>query len=72
MKITQQKIAKALDVSQPFISYIMTGESKIPWPMAERLADMFPGRSISEWKRATPAVLKRAFESLDPPVKKTA
>ena len=66
MKITQNKIAKALDVSQPFIHRIITGKDPVTWPLAEKLSDLFPGKSIKEWKRSGPEDIKRAFNQLAP------
>jgi plasmid maintenance system antidote protein VapI len=43
---------------------LLGGERKISWPMAERLSKMFPGKSISEWKRSEPSDLKQVFNQL--------
>jgi plasmid maintenance system antidote protein VapI len=63
-KITQNIIAQALDVSQPFINQILVGQKPISWKMAEKLSDMFPGKSLREWKHASPKELKQAFNQL--------
>jgi len=62
--ITQHKIAKTLKVSQPFISQVMTRQAPISWLMAEKLSDLFPGKSLREWKHASPKELKQAFNQL--------
>ena len=59
-------IAKTLKVSDTLVSRLLSGERKISWPLAERLSKMFPGRSISEWKRAEPEELKQALSQLKP------
>jgi plasmid maintenance system antidote protein VapI len=59
--IPQTKIAEALGVSPAFISQILNGKVGVSWKMAEKLADMFPGRSIKEWKYAKPIEVKKAF-----------
>jgi len=61
-RITQQQIAKALGVSQAFISMVKRGERKISWGMSEKLSDRFPGRTIKEWKYADPKKIFQAFE----------
>jgi len=65
MKTTQQKIAETLGVSQPFINQIINDKKAISWPLAEKLADLFPGKTIQQWKSATPDDLRRAFKLLE-------
>jgi len=65
MKTTQQKIAQALTVSQPFINRVLRGKSPVSWPLAEKLAELFPGKSMKEWKYSGPEELKRAFSQLE-------
>ena len=64
MKPTQQNIAKLLNVSQPFINQVMTGKKSVSWPLAERLSDLFPGKTMREWKKSSPDDIKRAFKQL--------
>jgi transcriptional regulator with XRE-family HTH domain len=64
MKPTQKKIADALKVSQPFISQVLAGKKSVPWPIAEKLANLFPIKDVGAWKRATPEELKQAFAQL--------
>ena len=64
MKPTQQNIAKLLNVSQPFINQIMAGKKSVSWPLAEKLSDLFPGKTMREWKKASPEDIKRAFKQL--------
>ncbi|RLB94616.1 MAG: hypothetical protein DRH26_00680 [Deltaproteobacteria bacterium] len=58
-------IAIALNISDALVSRLLSGERKVSWPLAERLSKMFPGRSISEWKRVNPEEIKRVFEHLE-------
>tara|TARA_B100000614_G_C14449025_1_gene453474 strand:+ start:706 stop:930 length:225 start_codon:yes stop_codon:yes gene_type:complete len=60
--ITQQKIATTLGVSQPFIHQVLTGKKKISWPMAEKLSNLFPSKTMQQWKRVDPDVIWSAFE----------
>jgi plasmid maintenance system antidote protein VapI len=62
--ITQHKIAKTLKVSQPFISQVMTRQAPISWLMAEKLSDLFPGKSLRDWKKANPKEVIKAFNSI--------
>lgn len=64
MKATQQQIAEALSVSQAFVSMVLSGKKPISWPMADRLNELFPDKSIKQWKQATPDDLRRAFAKL--------
>jgi plasmid maintenance system antidote protein VapI len=64
MKPTQQNIAKLLNVSQPFINQIMAGKKSVSWPLAEKLSDLFPGKTMREWKKANPSEIKRAFTQI--------
>jgi len=61
-------IAIALNLSDALVSRLLSGERKVSWPLAERLSKMFPGRSISEWKRANPTELKQALDQLSLPL----
>jgi plasmid maintenance system antidote protein VapI len=63
--MTQTDIAKHLGFSQPTINLTLTGKRKVSWPLAERLAEVFPGKSIKEWKNASPAEIRAAFKFLE-------
>jgi plasmid maintenance system antidote protein VapI len=63
--VTQINIAQLLKIDQPRVSKLINGREKVSWPIAERLADIFPGKSIAQWKRATPQELKLAFSQLE-------
>ena len=58
---TQAYIAKKLKVSQPFINYVLNGKRPVSWPLAERLADLYPERDIKAWKNATPEEIKETL-----------
>ena len=59
--IKQKDIQKILNCSQTAVSFILSGKRPISWAQAERLASVFPGKTIKEWKKATPGELKQAF-----------
>jgi plasmid maintenance system antidote protein VapI len=61
---TQNEIAHLLGVTQPAVNPVLTGKRPLSWKMAERMADLFPGKSLAEWRRATPEQIKKAFASL--------
>jgi DNA-binding XRE family transcriptional regulator len=63
--MTQTDIAKHLGFSQPTINLTLSGKRKVSWPLAERLAEVFPGKSIKEWKHAKPSEIRAAFKFLE-------
>jgi len=65
-------ISNTLNVSETLVSRLLTGQRKVSWPMAEKLSDLFPGKSIKEWKKAEPEDLKNAFAQLKDPEKEVA
>lgn len=64
MKIKQKNIAKYLGVSETNVCFLFSGQRPVSWPLAEKLAEIFPGKSISQWKRAQPEELRQAFAQL--------
>ena len=52
-------------INQVRISRMLTGNEHVSWPFAKDLAMEFPGRTIQQWKTATPEELKRAFAQLE-------
>lgn len=60
-QITQIQMAEILGVTPAYVCQILTGKLPVSWKMAEKLSDLFPGRSIREWKYAKPTDVKRAF-----------
>lgn len=65
MDLKQKDIADYLGIKAAFVSMLLRGQRPVSWPLAEKLAAIFPGKSISEWKRAHPAELKQAFAQLN-------
>jgi len=61
----QKKISKYLGIDETLLSRLLTGKRQVSWPLAEKFSQIFPGKSISQWKRATPEELKQTFRSLD-------
>ncbi len=58
---SRKEISSELGMTEQYLSMLINGERNISWPLAERLSAMFPGKSISEWKRSTPKEFERAF-----------
>ena len=58
---TQDQISQMLGISQSAVSLIMSGKRAVTWPVAVKLAALFPGKSITEWKKAQPEDIRRAF-----------
>ena len=55
---------KLLGYDKSTISLFETGGREPSWPLAEKLCEIFPGKSIKEWKSASPNELKRAFNQI--------
>ena len=64
MKLKQKQISKIMGTTDAYISMIFLGRRPVSWPMAERLSELFPGKSIKEWKKANPDEVRRAFSLL--------
>lgn len=62
--IKQKDIAAALNIDQALVSRMVNGKQAVPWPLARRMSEMFPGKDIVGWKEASPTELKRAFAQL--------
>lgn len=65
MKIKQRHISDAIGVKQPMVSMLLSGKRPVSWPLAEKLSELFPEKTIQQWKGATPVELEQAFEQLD-------
>jgi len=61
----QKHIAEILRVSQPTINLVLTGKRKVSWPLAQKLSNLFPGKTIAQWKNASPEELRIAFSQLE-------
>jgi len=62
---SRKQISQQLGMTEQYLSMLINGERKISWPLAEKLADLFPGKSIRDWKNSGPEELKRAFGQLE-------
>jgi len=62
---SRKEISQQLGMTEQYLSMLLSGERKISWPLAEKLTELFPGKSISEWKRAATEELKRAVAQID-------
>ena len=62
--MTQTQISKILGCSQSAVNLTLTGKRSVSWPLAQKLSGIFPGKTIQQWKNATPTELKRAFNQL--------
>ena len=65
MADTADGTANGKSKHKQYLSMLINGERKISWPLAEKLADLFPGKSIRDWKNSGPEELKRAFGQLE-------
>jgi plasmid maintenance system antidote protein VapI len=65
MKIKQKHISKQLGISQTMVSMILAGKRPVTWPLAVKLSELFPGKSLMQWKESGPDDLMKAFRSLE-------
>lgn len=64
--MTQNDIAAVIGtVDRTYVNKLLKGQRPVSWPLAARLAELFPGRTIQQWKNAKPDDLKRAFAQLE-------
>jgi DNA-binding XRE family transcriptional regulator len=63
--LTQEQISKTMGFSQPTISLTLAGKKKVSWPMAVKLAELFPAKTVEQWKVAKPEQIRRAFSFLE-------
>lgn len=61
----RKHIANILGITEQYLSMLLSGKRQVSWRLAERLAELFPVRTIQGWKIATPEELNRAFEQYD-------
>ena len=62
---TQEDFAKLLGgLSQPRVSRLLNGQEMISWPLASRLARLFPELDTDGWKTAHSDRLVSLFERL--------
>jgi plasmid maintenance system antidote protein VapI len=70
--MTQTEIAKyfkakyGTKMHQVRVSRLLKGKEQVSWPFACDLSQEFPGRTIQQWKNATPEDLAHAFAQLKP------
>jgi plasmid maintenance system antidote protein VapI len=63
--MTQSDIAEAIGgVDRSYVNKLLSGARKVSWPMAAKLANLFPDRTIQQWKSAEPSDLEKAFSEL--------
>jgi len=62
-KLTQRQMARRLRITDAYMSEILGGKKhpRIPRPMAEKLAEIFPSKSYQEWRDSNPEEIRKAF-----------
>ena len=63
MKRKQKDIADATGYSPTVISLAFSGKRKMTWPMAEKFSELYPERTIVEWKKAGVEELNELLEA---------
>jgi len=61
MKISKRNKA-ILGYHPSTLSLFKSGKRPVSWPLAEKLANIFPEKSIGEWKRAPLEKIQSALE----------
>jgi plasmid maintenance system antidote protein VapI len=62
--INRKQITRILGITEAYFSMLLTGKRKVSWPLSERLAKLFPARTIHQWHNATADDIKRAFSEI--------
>jgi len=62
--INRKHISNLFGVTEQYLSMLLNNKRSVSWPLAERLSELFPCRTIQQWKKAKPEELKRAFAQL--------
>lgn len=63
--ITQNDIAAVIGaVDKTYVNKLLNGKRSVSWPLAKRLSELFPCRTIHQWKNATPDDIKRVFAQI--------
>jgi DNA-binding XRE family transcriptional regulator len=65
MKQKQYILAGKIGVSPSLLSKIFLGRRQLSWPLAARLASIFPARTTEQWRQSSPGEIKRALNSLE-------
>lgn len=63
---SRKEISKRLRMTEQYLSMLLTGERKVSYPLSEKLSELFPGKTMQQWKKATPEELRAAFAELKP------
>jgi len=64
MEKEKQQNSKILGYDKSTISLFKSGKRAVSWPLAEKLCEIFPGKSIKEWKNSKPEQIAKAFDQL--------
>ena len=65
LKKGTKKDTKILGYHASTISLFKSGKRKISWPLAAKLCELFPGKSLKEWKEAGTDDLCRVFDLIE-------
>jgi len=62
--INRKNISTKIGITEQYLSMLLIGKRPVSWPLAKRLAELFPHRTIHQWKNATPDDIKQAFSQI--------
>ena len=60
----QKQISIILGIHQSDISRLLSGARRVSYPLAEKLSDIFPWKSMKQWRNASPDEIREAFSHL--------
>ena len=63
--INRKHISKRLQITEQYISMLLAGKRQVSWPLAARLAELFPCKTIEKWKKAAPAEIEHVFNMIE-------
>jgi plasmid maintenance system antidote protein VapI len=65
MNEKRQRNMRAFGYHKSTISLFLSGKRPVSWPFAAKLAEIFPAKTMQQWKNATAEDLRRAFKQLE-------
>ena len=61
--ITQIQMAEELGLNATYFNQILAKIHPISRPLAEKLAETFPGTTYQEWRQSDPEAIRKAFKA---------
>jgi len=61
---SRKQISTTFGISEQYLSMLLAGKRPVSWPLAAIMSERFPGKTIQQWRNATPKELEVAFKQL--------